>query len=276
MRILLALTATCCILAQIAAATTYTVSVNGGAQFTSINAGISAASGITHDTVKVLPGVYNEKVILNKDITLLGSGFENTVILSATDSAIMMSAGKLQWFRVTSTGGNGIVITGGTVKNVVVISCALSGLYNPSGTAYADNCIFVYNGSYGVLATSPGLLYVTNCISRWNTGCGYEGQQYNNRVVVSYSNGSLCHTQGNVGCIDQDPQFVLAPYDLHLQPSSPCVNTGDPSLYDPDGSRSDMGYFGGPVCPVFPIVSDMTMQIVGGNVQVTVTGKANY
>jgi MYXO-CTERM domain-containing protein len=34
--------------------------------------------------------------------------------------------------------------------------------------------------------------------------------------------------------------------DLYLTLASPCVNTGDPSIVDVDGTRSDMGAFGGP------------------------------
>jgi hypothetical protein len=37
-----------------------------------------------------------------------------------------------------------------------------------------------------------------------------------------------------------------------------------------------MGYFGGPECPVFPIVKVMKMNVDGGNVTIDVTGKANY
>jgi hypothetical protein len=35
---------------------------------------------------------------------------------------------------------------------------------------------------------------------------------------------------------------------FHLRPGSPCINAGDPSpLYnDPDGSRNDLGAYGGP------------------------------
>lgn len=44
----------------------------------------------------------------------------------------------------------------------------------------------------------------------------------------------------------QDPQFVNYPTDLHLKPTSPGINAGDPSIKDPDGSISDIGLFGGP------------------------------
>jgi hypothetical protein len=36
------------------------------------------------------------------------------------------------------------------------------------------------------------------------------------------------------------------PSDFHLALSSPLINMGDPTLADPDGSRSDPGPYGGP------------------------------
>jgi nitrous oxidase accessory protein NosD len=54
-------------------------------------------------------------------------------------------------------------------------------------------------------------------------------------------------TQGT-GCINANPLFVNPGTDFHLASGSPCINTGDPnSIYnDWDGSRNDMGAYGGP------------------------------
>jgi hypothetical protein len=57
---------------------------------------------------------------------------------------------------------------------------------------------------------------------------------------------------GTDGNISEDPLFMdLAPadaldWDLHLDPVSPAVDTSDTHDDDPDGSRADMGGFGGP------------------------------
>jgi len=37
-----------------------------------------------------------------------------------------------------------------------------------------------------------------------------------------------------------------AGWDFHLFSGSPCENTGDPDIKNADGSRSDMGAYGGP------------------------------
>ena len=52
---------------------------------------------------------------------------------------------------------------------------------------------------------------------------------------------------GEDGNIEEDPDYVdAASGDFNLEPTSPCVDAGDPALRDPDGSRSDMGATGGP------------------------------
>jgi hypothetical protein len=46
------------------------------------------------------------------------------------------------------------------------------------------------------------------------------------------------------GDISEDPLFIdPEKCDYHLQEDSPCINTGDPRLRDPDLSRSDMGCY---------------------------------
>jgi hypothetical protein len=52
---------------------------------------------------------------------------------------------------------------------------------------------------------------------------------------------------GTSGNISRAPSFVdPARGDYHLRADSPCRNAGDPQLTDRDGSRADMGAFGGP------------------------------
>jgi len=48
------------------------------------------------------------------------------------------------------------------------------------------------------------------------------------------------------GLIEDDPMYVDPYSDHHLQPGSPCEDTGDPEILDADESLSDMGCYGGP------------------------------
>ncbi len=58
--------------------------------------------------------------------------------------------------------------------------------------------------------------------------------------------GSGQTTMGE-GNISRDPLFVGGvPDDYHLHAKSLCIDSGSPLVLDPDGSRSDMGCYGGP------------------------------
>jgi hypothetical protein len=62
-------------------------------------------------------------------------------------------------------------------------------------------------------------------------------------VIVTYSD--IEFSWPGAGNINSDPLFVNpAIGDYHLQPTSPCINAGDPlSPLDPDGTIADMGAF---------------------------------
>lgn len=255
---------------------TIIVDINGGGHYTSIQTAINNAS--TADTVKVWPGNYFEKITLNKNIVLMGSGYENTIINGNFNPTVNISSGKILWFTISSLNGNGIKISGGTVSNCVINGCAHSGIYCDSGTTgLVINCVIVNNGNSGIdfIGPSGTSLTAMNCISRNNGGYGFNAYWANGIFTVSYSNGSRSSTNGNQGCIDLNPMFTSST-DFHLSEGSPCWNTGNPSLFDPDGSRSDMGYFGGPNCPIYPTVFEIILTPSGNNVNIQAKGRANY
>jgi len=260
-------------LSMVANATKWIVDKNGHGNFTTIQAAINAAG--VGDTVKVWPGNYSEQVLLNKNIVLQGSGYENTLISGSFNPQVNITAGKMMWFSVTSISGTGVQINGTSyITNCVVKYCMDKGIYGSSG-AFVTNCV-VYNcGGYGIWAYS-GNLFVVNCISRNNTSQGFcisGGTMYR-----SYCNGSTYGTPtGNQGCIDTDPFFVsVADNNFHIPLASPCWNTGIPTLFDPDGSISDMGYFGGPDCPIFPVAYQIFGAPAGNNTDIQAKVRANY
>jgi hypothetical protein len=70
-------------------------------------------------------------------------------------------------------------------------------------------------------------------------------------LEMSYSNTNIIYLDGaqyvsGTGNIDIDPMF-RDPIrdDYRLAVGSPCIDTGDPDLLDPDGTRLDMGAYGG-------------------------------
>lgn len=269
------------------------VDLNGpvdATHFRSIQAAINAATSNV-DTIVVLPGFYNlgsTQVNFNKSVVLMGSGYETTIIASNSDPTVVVSAGatgKMLWFDITSNAGRGITLNSGTVSNCVIRGCARDGIYIPStSTGIVANCIVLDNGGDGITG-DPGATSasVYNTISYFNAGSGFTltNSYGQNPYALNYSNGSIGAVYGitGTGNISSDPLFKamnVHPMDLHLAVGSPCFDKGKPDLYDPDFSRSDMGYFGGLDCPVFPIVRTMTMTVNGSNVQIQLVGSANY
>jgi len=49
----------------------------------------------------------------------------------------------------------------------------------------------------------------------------------------------------SVGNIFTEPMFV-GENDYHLQAFSPCIDAGDPDIFDLDSTRSDIGVYSGP------------------------------
>jgi len=127
--------------------------------------------------------------------------------------------------------------TNATVINNTISNCRIGindgGGYGPT----VMNNIITDNSLYGVYAvgTQPVLTY--NDV--WNNATNYH------------------NCSPGTGSISQDPQYVDPPNDYHLQSGSPCIDAGNPAAQynDPDGSRNDMGAYGGPGAPAdFPVV----------------------
>jgi hypothetical protein len=247
-------------------ANTIVVDKNGGGQFTSIQSAITNA--VPGDTIKVWPGEYTEQLIINKDLVIMGSGYEYTII-RGNSPAITMSAGKFMWFQVTTDGSYGISMSGGTVANCVIENCHQFGIVATSGTSIVTNCVLYNNGTCGLHGLG-GIINATNCI-----GKGHADTDFNEGIYLSYSLGSCWHTSGNQGVITGDPLFNTST-DFHISQGSPCWNTGNTSLFDPDGSISDMGYFGGTDCPIYPTVYEIIITPNGNNINLEAKGRANY
>jgi len=71
------------------------------------------------------------------------------------------------------------------------------------------------------------------------------GWRYTDTAPATVS--GMSSPSGAGGNISQAPAFVDASRgDYHLRADSPCRNAGDPAMTDRDGSRADMGAYGGP------------------------------
>jgi hypothetical protein len=83
-----------------------------------------------------------------------------------------------------------------------------------------------------------GIFPITNSIFR------VEQHIYFNDVWNNSPNNYGSTLEPGPGDISENPQFIDPEnLDYHLQPDSPCIDTGDPKMRDPDLSRIDMGCY---------------------------------
>jgi predicted outer membrane repeat protein len=119
-------------------------------------------------------------------------------------------------------------------------------LWAEGGSVDSTNNIFAYGagggGVYGDSAAAASMI-LQYCAAWNNLGDSYVGQ--------------LVDPTGTNGNIADDPLFrdYLAAnpsdLDLHLASGSPCIDAGDPGYFDLDGSRSDIGAYGGLDVPTY-------------------------
>jgi hypothetical protein len=126
-----------------------------------------------------------------------------------------------------------------------------------NGNATIVNCVFFKNSSnisnsslggaeLSGTAINRGELSFINTIA-WQNNGGWDKHLFNNNSI--YTNSDEFRVPSGLGNIDEDPLFINADQgNFQLQSSSPCLHTGHPdTIYDnPNGSRNDMGIYGGP------------------------------
>ncbi len=108
----------------------------------------------------------------------------------------------------------------------------------------------------GLFLTHTGDLQVTNTIVAHNLDgsgvylSGDSPQSWTHNDVYGHAGGDyegMTDPTGADGNLSEAPLFTdVANGDLHLLTGSPCIDSGNPALLDPDGTVSDMGAYGGP------------------------------
>lgn len=276
------------------------VDQNGGGDYRTIGEGIRAATA--GDTVKVLSGIYEEALSINKNITLIGEGPDTTTIRNPGGTTITIGAN-------VSSRISGFVITGGldgfyiddeanvVIENNLIVDNSRHGInvkgYYTKATVSAVNNTIIGNGSSGIWTDSNNSqLLVSNNIISNNGEYGirsYSGEDLSANYNDVYNNKKAnSDTSLNDTNLSSDPRFVNASIgNYHLRADSPCIDEGRPSSAsdsDPDGSRPDMGAWGGPGAINFwisptgvPIVIDLSVTPgsvpKGGKVTIRATGQ---
>lgn len=218
----------------------------------------SGSPSLRHLTINSnTAGSYGGGIYFNGD----GALFENSIV-----------------FNNSSFGGGGLCISSEVEINSVIIEHNYNSFYS-NGIDCCDDAIFknviIRNnpGEDGIqISNNCNPVFINSIID--NTIVEVRGESYaqfincivNNEYMeiigggtleISYSdiiggqsiinvsyNSTLNWLEGN---IDLDPLFIGYD-DYHLQSGSPCIDAGhpDPQYNDPDGTRNDMGAYGGP------------------------------
>ncbi|MGB5529757.1 MAG: right-handed parallel beta-helix repeat-containing protein, partial [Ignavibacteriaceae bacterium] len=152
--------------------------------------------------------------------------------------------------------GIGIAQSGNVkVYNNTILNVGSAGIDNfiISNVTVNNNYIMGNPSSYGI-KVMPSSVVKNNAVTNTGTGIGKYGTtnpvvQYNNSYNndINYENGINPDTTN----LSIDPMVVnddstQGPLNFHLQMFSPLIDAGDPTILDRDGSRSDIGLYGGP------------------------------
>ena len=196
------------------------------------------------------------------------NGFYNKNIIISVNSfspQILHSLGGTQIMRGNILLSNGTSTFGGSFesqKKVVFENNLISGFQhrNISVTSHSDSIYIQNNNSLNVQIASGfyflngDKVVVKNNIVK-NTNIGVSGadavkSDYNlfDNVNLPVNGGAFLGTKN----VFANPMFVNdtiptanGSYDLQLQKYSPAVDSGDPNILDKDGTRSDIGMYGG-------------------------------
>lgn len=134
-----------------------------------------------------------------------------------------------------------------------------------TGSAYMDvtNNLVIHNGNCGlaIWSDSASGRFANNIVAdngwRDEWVCpqvGFWNYGYPDRFIISHNDifenktgqyRDMPDQTDRQGNISVDPKFV-GDKDYHLSEDSPCRNSGDEGITDSDGTRSDMGLYGGP------------------------------
>jgi parallel beta-helix repeat protein len=215
-------------------------------------------------------------------ISIIDGGGDQGDVVTAVGNDITDDT-KLQGFTVTGAiysgmpGGGGIFCNSGAspeIRNNRVEGNS-TGIATWNGAnPYIHNNVVIDNTYTGVsISSDPDV--INNTIANNSTGIydsgGYQPIIMNNVVTGNSNRGIGCVNSGvptdlsyndvwnngqnyyncspGPGDISADPLYVDEPNgDFHLLPGSPCIDSGNPlpQYNDPDGSRNDMGAYGGP------------------------------
>ncbi len=255
----------------------------------------AVAASVAGDTILVSPGLYvipgvpstilpgTVGLELHDGTTLAGSGPAQTVLEFAGADAGIVPLGtatvKLLHLRKATTAIYAYVGSNITVTNVIITELTgtnVFGIELNQGSSYTihnntiDN-IHQTNDPVGTAIDVPfgGVSDIQNNLLTSNThgvtAGSFSGGTYTYNDVFGSTSADWSTCDAN-GCsavsapasnISADPLYCP---DFSLQTASPARNAGNPAILNPDGTRSDLGAYGGPAAILPPTTCGGTGQ----------------
>lgn len=197
------------------------------------------------------PYLYYEPIIDSNYIDTYGSAIRNSFGSKPTirNNFIILRG------RSSSGFSNGYSDTAKIYNNVVIAFDSLAeatGFYNSALPHLSyNNFVFgkVKNGfvvsRYNKFINNSSIGSITGVL--FGTPIGME-VHYNNvwNSQISFSGFTPDSTNTAVDPMIVNDDTTQGELDFHLQKFSPLIDAGDPTILDPDGTRSDIGLYGGP------------------------------
>ncbi|MDH3268351.1 MAG: hypothetical protein OEM46_05805 [Ignavibacteria bacterium] len=143
--------------------------------------------------------------------------------------------------------------TANVYNNLIIIGTGYGGIYNISllNTKLFNNYIVGNPGAYGI-RPGPNDEVKNNVVKDANRGIEVGDQNtivnYNNawNNIINYYGFTPDTTNLSVDPMIVNDDTTQGELDFHLQAYSSLIDAGDPNILDRDGSRSDIGLYGGP------------------------------
>ena len=175
--------------------------LNTGLDYTAIQDAINANETLSGHTIFVDMGVYNESIVVNKSISIIGENRNNTV-LNATETTfpsdalmVNITANNVEVAEFNVDGWYFRKIWAGFCSNITIRDCII----RSSGTAIvlngANNCTIAENMVVGGGLEGNNLIVLDDC-----SGCTID----NNTVLSACYNGiGLLSSNNNLVCNNQ-------------------------------------------------------------------------
>ena len=221
---------------------------------------ISVAGGTTLQSIFDSSGPgngYDKYVILEQDMIYTGGVgiFEGNVQIEGNGAIVDLEGGTGIWVY-----GDEIIPANLDIQYITLLNGEWYGVfYGGLATGNITNCNFINNG-YGVQLYDFSEIQIKNSNFVENLYYGVALVSTTPLCNVNYCNawgngeapwGENCPGWGSIwtpwepegeGVIEQNPLFVdLDQWNFDYQDNSPCIDAGDPSDEDPDGSIRDIG-----------------------------------